>query len=225
MPQERRGFARLYVGVEAVYKSNEGSQPENKVLVQDISVSGVRFISNEIIREGAVLNFTLNIPTISMPITATGKVVWQKKFSESFYDTGIEFCDLSDQLRQTLLAYIEKALGRVEEHREYVRANLSTMIVYQRLDKVSTENRCISVDISPTGLKVFMKEILEDGTLLRINFNLPDIPQPIMAQGKIIWHKVREDQFNEAGIEFTNVDDADIEKINAYVKQTLGIQW
>ncbi len=224
MSRERRGFARLYIGVEAVYRRNDGKEPENKVLVQDISLSGVRFISNEVLAAGDVLIFTLNIPDIAIPINAQGKVIWQKKFSESFYDTGIEFSDLSDQLRHTLAAYIEGALGRVEEHREYVRANLSTMIVYQCAGN-PVENRCISVDVSPTGLKVFMKEILENGTLMSLSFMLPDDAESIRAQGKVIWHKVREDQFTEAGIEFTVVDAVSIDKINSYVKRTLGINW
>ncbi|MDD5746427.1 MAG: PilZ domain-containing protein, partial [Candidatus Omnitrophica bacterium] len=220
MSRERRGFARLYIGVEAIYRRNGGQELENKVLVQDISLSGVRFISNEVLSSGDELIFTLNIPDISVPVNARGKVIWQKKFSESFYDTGIEFSDISDQLRHTLAAYIENALGRVEEHREFVRANLSTMVVYQCTD--AAENRCISVDVSPTGLKVFMKEVLENGTLMRLNFMLPDDSQPIQAQGKIIWHKVRDDNFTESGIEFTVIDAVCIDKINAYVKKTLG---
>jgi c-di-GMP-binding flagellar brake protein YcgR len=225
MSRERRGFARLYVGVEAIYRQKVINGTENKVLVQDISVSGVRFISSEHLANNTLLEFSLTIPDIPLPVTALGKVMWQKRFSESFYDTGIEFTEINPQLRETLSKYIKSALGRVEEHREFVRANLSTMIAYRCLNNLDEEKRCISVDISPSGLKVFMKEGLETGTCLALCFTLPDEPQAIKAEGKIIWVRAREEQFSEAGIEFTQLNDEFSESINAYVKKTLGIDW
>jgi len=222
MSRERRGFARLYVGVEAIYRQKD---KENTVLVQDISISGVRFISNEDLDENLELYFTLNIPDLAVPITATGKVIWQKKFSESFYDTGIEFINMDLKARETLSEYIKQSLGRVEENREFVRSNLSTMVSYKLASNPAEEKRCISVDISPTGVKVFIKEKLENNTELDMSFLLPEDKELIVAKGKVIWCRDREEKFCECGIEFIEIEGKYVDKINHYVKKTLGIEW
>ncbi len=222
MARERRGFARLYVGVEAVYKQ---ADKENTVLIQDISVSGIRFISNEVLDQNIEVAFSLSIPDVPKPILAKGKVIWQKKFSESFCDTGLEFTHIEADSREMLCDYIKNALGRVDEHREYVRSNLSTMVTYRILNNPDEEKRCISVDVSPTGMKVFSKELLKNEESLELFFNLPDEKEAIHAMGKVIWAKEREENFSECGIEFTQIDSASIDKINLYVKQTLGIEW
>ena len=222
MARERRGFARLYVGVEAVYKQED---KENTVLVQDISVSGVRFIASEILDLSREVSFSLSIPGLSKVIIAKGKVSWQKKFSESFYDTGLEFSHMDSESRVILAAYIKNALGRVDEHRIYVRSNLSTMIIYKMQSKPDEEKRCISVDISPTGMKVFARELIKSDEILELSFTLPEDENPIEVQGKVMWIKDREENFSECGIEFTSIDDESISKINSYVKQTLGIEW
>ncbi|MBI4844861.1 MAG: PilZ domain-containing protein [Candidatus Omnitrophica bacterium] len=224
MTRERRGFARLYVGVEGTYRQLQAGN-EMKVLVQDISIAGVRFIANELLKRDSVLFFALNIPDIDLPITAEGKVIWQRQFSSSFFDTGMEFTKLEDGSRQELAKYIEKALGRVAEHRQYVRANLSTMVSYRLMDGSNAENTCLTVDISPTGLKVFMKSAPEENTLMHMSFTIPDEPEPILAHGKIMWKKFKDERFFEAGIEFTEINDRNIEKISRYIERTLGIEW
>ncbi|MFH1061704.1 MAG: PilZ domain-containing protein [Candidatus Omnitrophota bacterium] len=227
MSRERRSFARLYVGVEANYKQKESDDRGRTVLVQDISLSGVRFISNEVLDENTELNFTLNIPDILVPLSATGIVVWQKKFSDSFYDTGIDFLNLEDAAKKTLSLYIDKSLGRVKENRDFVRSNLSTMITYKLTDNNSDkeEKRCISVDISSSGIKVFSKEALNPETNIQLTFSLPEETEIINAQGKVMWSKTTEEMFSEIGIEFTAIENKYINKINSYVKKTLGIEW
>lgn len=222
MARERRGFARLYVGVEAIYKQ---ADKENTVLVQDVSISGVRFISNEVLDQNVEVSFILSIPDLPKSITAKGKVIWQRKFSESFCDTGLEFTYIDEESRSMLAQYIKTALGRVDEHREFVRSNLSTMVTYRLASAPDEEKRCISVDVSPTGMKVFSKELLNNEDSLDLVFNLPDIEAAIHAKGKVIWTKEREEKFSECGIEFIQIENESIDRINSYVRQTLGIEW
>ncbi|MBU1086679.1 MAG: PilZ domain-containing protein [Candidatus Omnitrophica bacterium] len=226
MSQERRSFARLYVGVEAIYSQKDFESSAKTVLVQDISLSGVRFISHEILPENTELKFVMNIPDLKSPLSAKGKVVWQKKFSESFYDTGIDFISFDTDAKENLSLYINKSLGRVKESREFVRSNLSTMIAYKLSDNPdSEEKRCISVDISSSGLKVFAKEVLAAETNLEISFSLPEDPEVIYAKGRVMWAKAGDEKFSEIGIEFIDIENKYITKINRYVKSTLGIEW
>ena len=226
MSQERRSYARLYVGIEANYTQKLAEEKSKTVLIQDISLSGVRFISQEILPEKTELNLVLNIPEIGIPLIASGKVVWQKKFSESFYDTGIDFLNLNDAAQKTLSIYIEKSLGRVKEKRDFVRSNLSTMINYKIANSHDQEsNRCISVDISSSGLKVFAKESLPAEADIELFFCLPADTETIIAQGRVMWSKAGEEKFFEIGIEFIAIEERFIAKINEYVRTTLGIQW
>lgn len=227
MSRERRGFARLYVGIEATYYQHAKNDPvcENVVLIQDISIGGVRFICNEVLPENSVLSFTLDIPDISGQVTAKGKVIWQKRFSESFFDTGIEFIEMDDATKNRLSSYIKKCLGRVVEKREFVRCNLSTMVNYRIKANPECEHRALSVDISPSGLKVFLKEPLELATVINLSFNLPEDTVPILSLAKIIWIRSHEENFFEAGVEFVDMEQKCAEKINSYVRKTLGIEW
>lgn len=225
MKKERRAFARLYVGEESTYRQEGKAEVQTTVLVQDISISGVRFISNEPLSRDAVLEFTLLIPGISTAITAAGKVVWQKQISKSFYDTGIEFTKIDGKHKKKLSKYIKSILGRVEEKRRFMRCNLSIMVAYQLESRLENKKNCLSIDISSTGLRIFLKEKLENGTHLQLSFNLPDETIMITVQGIIVWHKERESNFFEAGIEFTTIKDEDADKINNFVKKNLGVEW
>ena len=225
MSRERRGVARLYVGVEGAYRRTDGPEKKARVLVQDISISGVRFIAGEAFSENTALEFSLHIPDLSVPIDARGKVIWQKRFSESFYDTGIEFTELVPDSKEKLSAYIQGALGRISEHREFIRCNLSTMIHFWPDGDQSQEQRGITVDVSPTGLKILARHALQKGDKLRLRFHLPEKEMPIAAEAQVIWNRINSDNFCEAGIEFTEIDQACVELINQYIRHTLGIDW
>ncbi|MFH2144669.1 MAG: PilZ domain-containing protein [Candidatus Omnitrophota bacterium] len=222
--KERRNFARLCVGVEAVYQRKNGEdKAEKKVLVRNISISGMRFIADEPLEREKLLLMRLVIPSIPVPINVEVKVVWQRIFSESFFDTGAEFVDFDYNQQEALSAYIQGALGKVVEQREFVRTNLSTTVHY-KIDE-HTNGKCVSVDISPSGLKVFIKEKLQKGTKMQLVFNIPDEKEPLSVEGQVIWLRDREERFIETGVEFTKINAADAEKIDKYVKKSLGLDW
>ncbi len=225
MPRERRGFARLYVGVEGNYSRKDREIKEKKVLVQDISASGIRFITAEKLDKGVILDFDLNVPGLPVTISTKGRVVWQKNFSESFFDTGIEFIDIAEDKRQMIAEFIQKSLGRVHESRIFVRSNLSVMVKFTRIEDPGSEYRAISEDVSPSGIKILVKSELETGTLVDLQFTLPDDEKNVSAQARVVWSRKREEQFYEVGLEFVKIDDIYVGRIAAYIKKTLGIKW
>ncbi|MFH1459621.1 MAG: PilZ domain-containing protein [Candidatus Omnitrophota bacterium] len=225
MSTERRKFARVYVGVEAEYNRKEEPNRKIKVLVQDISVAGIRFITSEKFDQKNELELKLNISERIDPIEARVTVIWQKRFSESFYDTGVKILEIDKSSQFSLSSHVNKNIAYVKEQREFIRCNLSTMINYKIEGSNYPEKRGLSVDISPSGLKVFVKEPIENNTHLELSFNLPESDKTITVKGKTLWSRNREEGFFEVGIEFLTMEEAHQKKINNYIKDTLGIDW
>ncbi|MCM8813538.1 MAG: PilZ domain-containing protein [Candidatus Omnitrophica bacterium] len=233
MSIERRRFARLYVGVEGVYQQilHEGKTacPEQKALVQNISPVGVRFIACEKLPHESRLNFKLKIAQLPHPIVTQGKVVWQKQFSESFFDTGFEFIDLSDALQQDISNVIRQSIGIVEELREFIRCNLNTAVELTLLseDQATAPMKfsAVSIDICPSGMKITTNMAMQKHQLVAISFTLPETNAAIRAKGFVSWSKKKNEHLIEAGIEFTEISELDTYQINDFVKQTLGIYW
>lgn len=226
MSKERRGFVRLYVGVEAVYTHNEKSNDVPKMaLVQDISISGVRFIANERLVADEILDLSLNISGIEHPIAAIGKVVWQSNFSQNFFDTGFEFTEIAAEVRQEISSYVHEAKGKAVENREFVRGNLSVTVTYALAKNPDIQSKCISVDICPAGMKLFLKEKLKKDTVLHLVFNMPGDAKSIFTDGKIVWSSDRQHNIIESGIEFTLIKKTDMDKIATYVRKSLGLSW
>jgi hypothetical protein len=97
--KKNRGYARNYNGAPIVF-SNFGDDSYNNAFMQNFSVDGMHFISNDAIRPGSdirieVINQGLNGEENRDPINETGraKVVWCKPMSdESGYGVGVRFC-------------------------------------------------------------------------------------------------------------------------------------
>jgi len=226
MSKERRGFARLYIGVEAAYTHTDQSDDTPKmVLVQDISVSGIRFIAIERLAVDEILELNVTISGIAEPIKAIGKVAWQKKFSQNFFDTGLEFTEIATDVKQEILTYVYEAKGKAIENREFVRGNLSITVTYALVKTPDIQSTCISVDICSMGMKLFLKESLTKDTVLHLAFNLPGDPKTIFADGKIVWSWDRQHDIIESGIEFTFIKRSDVDKITDYVRKSLGLAW
>ena len=116
--------------------------------------------------------------------------------------------------------------GKVmEERRRYVRLDTSLKITYHVLELPSPPTGAGIADIGGGGIRLFLDEPQKSGTLLDLEFILPDGKRQIHCQGKIVWT----DEFSiyqsakeetkqlEAGIEFTKIDSKDRDSIIKYV--------
>ena len=93
------------------------------------------------------------------------------------------------------------------------------------MDDPAPEERAISEDISPSGIKILVKNEIKQNARISLKFNMPDDESTIAAQARVVWTKKREEQFYEIGLEFVSIDDIYLDRINTYVKKTLGIVW
>jgi Tfp pilus assembly protein PilZ len=106
--QERRKFIRLEIPVQLKYIT-QGSSMRKEVTTKDLSCDGLRFMSEQEIGEGVILELSLNIPSATNPVHVDGKVVWEKKVStedSSPFEIGVEFTKIEEDNKNTFLKYL-----------------------------------------------------------------------------------------------------------------------
>lgn len=99
----KRGYARNYKGAPIIF-SNFGDDRYNNALMQNFSVDGMQFISNNSIRPGSDISIEVitqsPIGKNAGPIKWNGKakVVWCKQMpDESGYGVGVRFYKTVEQ--------------------------------------------------------------------------------------------------------------------------------
>jgi hypothetical protein len=110
------------------------------------------------------------------------------------------------------------------EKRRYQRLPREVAVDITYLDtatKKRTEvERSCSRNLSAVGLLVTTDKKLEPGKTVEVRFYLPDSPEEAVLTARVV--RVEElvsGEFYDIGLEFTNVDDLTLAKINALVMQ------
>ncbi len=217
--KEQRGYVRLNVGAHAKYKVKGLDSPQDMVTLEDVGCSGIRIIISKKLNESDVLDLCLEIPGIEGTVDLEGKAVWQRQVTMDLLDTGIHFTHIDDENKEKLFKFIEQETGRTVERREFVRCDFAEVITYNRLDNPEIKNNFNSVDVCSVGLKVMSKEMIEKGTQLCIEFNVPGNEEKIVAKCTVVaWVKKNENDFFEIVIEFLEINETDKQKIEQYIK-------
>ena len=125
--QNARRFKRLraeyLVKYELVENSNEEPVTTN---IKDISAGGARFLTDQFIFEGTNLKVRICIPPIDKVLEARAKVVRVRRARPGeLYYVGVEFVELSHEIREALNGFVEYLLGdsktrAVVDHRDFV---------------------------------------------------------------------------------------------------------
>ena len=106
---ERRKYVRLHTPIPISYTAPE-SGIIHKTSSKNISADGMRFESpDSTIREADVIELKLDIPNMSNPVHARGRIVWKKKLSledASPFDYGVEFTEIEEDNKNTFLKFL-----------------------------------------------------------------------------------------------------------------------
>lgn len=100
-------------------------------------------------------------------------------------------------------------MAKSEERRKYIRlsAPIGLSYVVSGKDKIG---RTVSKDISPVGVRLETGQKIDPGTTLKLTLELPKMPNPVHAQGKVVWVKrvssVDASPY-EIGVEFTRIEE------------------
>ena len=81
-------------------------------------------------------------------------------------------------------------------------------------------------DISRKGMRLLINEKLKEGTLLFLEFDMPETRETISADGKVVWADGDFDERDDAGkrifqtgIQFVNIKPADDNILTAYINR------
>ena len=117
--------------------------------------------------------------------------------------------------------------GSFVERRRFPRLNVSVDIEYSILKKESLHgNESITKNISAGGICLIVYEDVKVGSLLDLKINISEINYSINVKGKVIWSSsfsIGSDQRDryDLGIEFTDINETDRQKISQYVFKLL----
>lgn len=106
--QSRRLYRRInYNGMVTITKystpSNEEITVANpiKLVVSDISIGGLGAMTSYNFQTNSEIHFTIKIK--NKYLKAKTKIVWAHKINENIYDMGLQFIDLSIELKESLI--------------------------------------------------------------------------------------------------------------------------
>ncbi|MFH1093559.1 MAG: PilZ domain-containing protein [Candidatus Omnitrophota bacterium] len=220
--KERRSRIGLSVSGEATYKISGSAFPPVDVIVSEISKSGLKFITSNIINPETLIELTIKITSISEPIQAVAQVLWQRKLSSRFLlDTSAKFIKINEGNSKRLVKYIYEYAASSVISREYVRCSLITEVNFFDFNDKDIKGTCLSTDIGVKGMKLLVEDMIDVGRELMLTFNLPDDNlQFFKLKGKVVW--VRKGANNVLGVRFEKLSEIDLNRIIRYVEAKLS---
>lgn len=116
-------------------------------------------------------------------------------------------------------------IGR--EKREMIRAGISTEVIYNVLGKPQIKHKCLSRDISGSGIGLTTDEKLSKEAILELKINIPE-SGVISAKGEVVWISeisLREDGKGpfSAGVKFIDINLNDHQKITEYIDKNMEL--
>ena len=120
--------------------------------------------------------------------------------------------------------------GSVEEYwkgaerRKSVRIDTSFIVRYTVNEKPNVKLNCRTKDVSSGGMGLLVSERLNEGTVLSLEFLLPDGQVLVKTAGKVVWSSGEFDERNDLGkrvfhmgIEFMDISPDDRSKLVSYI--------
>ena len=110
-----------------------------------------------------------------------------------------------------------------KERRRFVRLNVLTDVGYAKRSNGKEERLSLAKNISAGGICLVVYDELRASDTLDLKIWLPDDKEIITAVGRVVWVKeislesLGSAKRFEAGIEFIEIKDEDMKKINTYV--------
>lgn len=99
--EHRQGGARANRRLIMRYRTDE-TRAWSMSPLQDLSCSGARFLSEQALVAGTILQFQLVLPMQKDPLALHGHVVWHKPATMGLTEIGVMFNDLEPATQQAL---------------------------------------------------------------------------------------------------------------------------
>ena len=96
--EEKRKYVRIQAPIVITYTIIKEPPVTQKTVTKDFSEGGIHFCVYEKLKVGATLEMHIETPFDTMPVSATGEVVWTKALSDTegreVYDIGVKFTEM-----------------------------------------------------------------------------------------------------------------------------------
>lgn len=201
--QEKRSFPRTNLKEIIKYAKS------TKALAGDISLSGIRFRSNEHILPGTPMN--LSIPLTDRGIVKTsGRTVWSCTVQSGLYDNGFQFVTISGQGKLLLSQYINEHIRRSRDWQ------VKTRLLIDVLINCCIQAKARTLNITEGGMKLFTNQPLDEQKIMLLSIPLP-AGDTISMHGKAVNNRQLQINLYENNIEFWNIDSQEKQKLVAFV--------
>lgn len=119
--EEKRKYIRLNVPLNVKYRTLTPEPSEGKSKSKNISPEGMRIGLKCRLELGVELALIIEIPNESQPISAKGKVVWQKEITdakpqEERFDTGLQLTYMDDFDKSRFFTYLYDLMYKMLEN-------------------------------------------------------------------------------------------------------------
>ncbi|MFH1202662.1 MAG: PilZ domain-containing protein [Candidatus Omnitrophota bacterium] len=116
----------------------------------------------------------------------------------------------------------------MEERRRFVRLNTLVKVEYAIIEKAGDGLGSTTKNISMGGICLFLDKMIDKGTVLGLKIYIKEEVLPIQARGRVVWIEKFDmgegDKAShlEAGIEFSQISDADRQRLSKYIFRSLA---
>jgi len=118
-----------------------------------------------------------------------------------------------------------------EERRKAIRVTTELVVKYSVEKKLHIKLNGEIRNISKKGMRLIVNEKLAEGTLLFLEFDIPEAKEPIQADGKVVWTSGEFDERDasgrrifQTGVQFVNIKPDDDARLTSYIGKTTNTQ-
>ena len=111
-----------------------------------------------------------------------------------------------------------------QERRQATRVGTNFTVKYTLSKKQNVILKAQTKDLSSSGMRLLINEKLDKGTLLSLEFDIPDTPVVVKAEGRVVWESGdfadRDEEGKrvfQAGVQFTQMSENDRNCLSDYV--------
>lgn len=95
------------------------------------------------------------------------------------------------------------------EKRRFRRFRVYMNIFYNELNNISPKTSYYLKNLSRDGLGLYGERLLEKGSIVELQINIPGDDEPVDAVGEVIWSRKKNEYCNEAGMQFRTIKNED----------------
>ena len=119
--EEKRKYIRIEAPIVVTYKIGGEHPITKKTITKDFSEGGIRFPVYEELKTGTPLELYIETPFDTIPIFATGQIVWTKALStkegREIYDVGVKFTKMQTFEKKRMLQTTKHFLSMGKKYR------------------------------------------------------------------------------------------------------------